>query len=245
MNIRGWRNWPAVFALAAIATVSVGCARKHYPYRGANFEERYRVFFTYELPDDLRVGASSDEVAKYFSPEQSVRGSMDALAAEGFELTKIRKLDWGDGATLFVFRRSLDEPEIDDRSPLHFTGVFRREDKGKEPVYYSFAQLADGYLVHMIGPEGAKTIRAKWESRELQWNDDAGWHHLQLTPDAMTLLHITESAQGFDVPRERSVVRIPRLVETQTADERSVREARRHLVKLRPATRRSYDPFPW
>lgn len=233
---------PRSFALAALAIAGVlttGCSREHYRYHGQHVEERYRVFFTRELPGDLTADASVDEISRFFSPEQSVRGSVDALRGQGFELAEIRQIDWSDGATLFVFRRKIAEEDVLDRSPVHFTGVFRQA-LPEGTTYYAFVQRQNGYLVHLMGPGGLKTIDTHWEGRELVWTDEAGRHDLQLTPDANTLYHVTDD--GTEGGR---VVKTALRVVDQTPEDYDVREARRHLARLRPRTPRTYDPFPW
>lgn len=237
----GLRGLLLTLAILSVAS-NFGCATA----KQRRYEERYRVFFAKDLTVENIKGLKPEEVIEKFRPEASIRGSIEDFAKQGYKITEVQPIPWGEGATLIVFRRErIQDGRPEDPAPIHFVGTYKLDD-GKEPgTYYTFVQRVKGYTVHVVSPEGPKTYDAKWDMRELVWQTEAGYHHARLTPDGRCLVHLTESAQGFDVPRTITLVRSERQRVHQKADADDVREARKFTARLKPATPDWYDPYPW
>jgi len=237
----------ALYCAASLLAGAWGCAG--YPpeisrYTPPQKEERYRVFFSREVPSDARPTDSADELAQKFVPGSAVKAAVDDFQKQGFTLSEISRVPWGEGATLFVFSRdTAEEPPL--RSPINFVGTYRVEDDEAQPTYYIFNQTVDGYKIRVLGKGKIDTYEAKWEGRELVWETPEGLNHARLTPDGLTLYRIIQTASGFDVPRDYIILTAQRAIPPQKAESDDVRESRRYVIQLAPQTPRYYDPYPW
>jgi hypothetical protein len=184
-------------------------------------------------------------LASQFIPEIGVRRSIEEFTAEGFELAEIRPIEWGESATLFAFRRRLGSDEKPLRAPLSFTGTYRSINESGQTVDYVLVQGQDSYDVHIMTGGDLTSYRAEWEGRELVWWNEAGKNNARLTPDGMELYHLIENPTGFDLPRDRTMIRARRLILNQEPLSPEARDAQRYLSDLKPRTPRSYDPYPW
>lgn len=210
------------------------------------YEERYRLFFAKQLPIDASPTDSIEQISQKFIPEIGVQRSMEAFAEEGFKLHKIETIEWGEGATLFTFRRNVGSELLPARAQIQYVGVFRVDDDQPEPTYYYvLAQGHDDYTVNVRTADGVKTFKALWDGRQLVWNDEAGRNYGRLNPDGSELYHLIENPTGFDLPRERTLLKAQRVVPQQEPGSYENREARRYTVRLKPETPRYYAPFPW
>ncbi len=228
--------------LASLCAMTLwGCAQAPAP----KFDERYRLFFASTLPVTANPGDAPEAIAQGFMPSVAVTRAIEEFEKQGFKLEEINPVEWGEGATLFVFRRRADVTNQPLRAPIHFVGIFRVENDSPDSTYYICSQQLDHYQVHVKSKDGIVTHRADWEGRELVWNDEAGKHNLRLTPDAMELYHITTNPNGFGVESNESIVKAARVVPIQVAETDDVRDARRFAIRLKPATPRYYDPYPW
>ncbi len=241
------RGWKALSA-ATLVLIAGGCASYTNAPQGfaaSATEERYRLFFTTEAGVSAKPTDSADALAREFAPQAAVARALEDFQKQGFALAELRRIPWGQGATLFVFRKSAGADDQPLHSPIQFIGTYMVNNIKPEPSYYVLSQGLDHYKLHVISPLGEETINAEWVGRELEWEGKEGRNHLRLSPDGMTLYRIVESATGFDVPRERITVTATRVIDHQKPASDEEREARRYLARLRPATPQYYDPFPW
>lgn len=234
------RTWMAA-AAALYVCMAWGCASAPAP----KFEERYRLFFAKSLPVTVKPGDSAETISQAFAPSVAVNRALEEFTQQGFKLEEIKPIEWGEGATLLTFRKRLKNEETPLRAPINFVGVYRVNDNKPEPTYYVLTQGKDSYEVHITGGSDPKTIHAEWEGRELVWNDDHGKNNLRLTPDGKTLYHVARNPVGFDVPHEYTIMTAGRVVPQQQPDSDAARDARRYVIRLKPATARYYDPYPW
>jgi hypothetical protein len=237
------------FCAMAAGLILSGCANEATRIkpmtRSIKFEERYRLFFANKLPFEGKPTDSPETISENFSPQLGVSRAIGEFKQQGFKLAEIKQVPWSAGATVFVFRRRVNDAKAPLHAPIQFVGTYKVDGGTSEPTYYVFAQEQDRYQVHIIGPKGVQLISGKWEGRELIWDAPEGRNNLRLTPDAMTAYRVIYPYRKLGEPLKKIVIKADRVVPEQQPASNDAREARRFLVRLKPKTAGEYDPFPW
>lgn len=231
---RAARATASLLASLALVCLLSGCAGSP----ELNYDERYRIFFRTPLSRNAVPTDTPQVLAESYAPADAVLESIHALGAEGYHLDGIRPVPGDDAASIFVFRRLLPGGARPTGRPDGFDGTWRVVEGGTRASHYIIAEGRDGFVVYRVaGGETLDRSVGANRGRGLEWTDDLGAHAIVLAEESMTLTHY--------LPEDEGAVILERLEADPDAFIRQLRFGRRHMVRLKPATPRYYDPYPW
>jgi len=225
---RGRRAAAACLAAAWLA----GCA-----WGRAGSEERYRIFFLRpgaELHAAL-TSAGPEVLTATLEPSLAVRQALAELEAQGFHLASLEPLPWGRGAVLLRFRSDRAAGSRPPEAPLDFTGLYVAQTEASTvPMYYLFVPRRSQYWVHVMDAGRAWTITAAWDGRRLTWAAE-GWSYEVIPSTGSRALTLRAVPEAEGAPQAPQAVVLNPVPAPSPASDGAAREARRYLVRLRPA----------